>query len=199
MIETDCALILLASGLSTRFGHRNKLLARLGDKAVVNHVIEELAELKFSRRFVVLADDDNDLATTFKRSGYVIVFNDNPDQGQGRSLALGTSKCIEDGFETACVALADMPFISAAHVQQLIEALSASKVAMSCYDNRLMPPAVFAGESLKKLTFLSGEQGAKSILSDFDIISFPLSKMLAHDIDTPEDLILAQTYLKALT
>lgn len=180
----NAALIVLASGLSSRFEGGNKLLADLNGKPVAQHVIEAAAEVAFKTRYAVVSDKH--VRTVFERHGYTCIHNDIPEAGQGQSLAFGARHVLDDGGDTALIMLADMPFVTTAHIKVLLQAKG--QVVMSKYEDRLMPPSRFSGSALRKLKTLSGDRGGKSMVNGANVTTIALSQSAARDIDTRKDL-----------
>lgn len=181
---TGIALIVLASGLSRRFEGGNKLLANLNEKPVAQHVIDAAGDVDFKARYAIVWDKE--VKTLFEARGFICIHNEAPEKGQGNSLALGARRALGDGFDTALIMLADMPFVTAAHLQALLR--TKGKIAMSEYEGRLMPPSRFSGGALDSLTGLSGDKGGKSTISLPNVATIALSQSAARDIDTREDL-----------
>ena len=57
MKAEDCILVVLAAGLSVRFGEADKLMAELNGKPVLRHVIDNMASLPFAARFAVVSTE----------------------------------------------------------------------------------------------------------------------------------------------
>ena len=194
MTEQDCALILLASGLSSRFGKTNKLLADLAGQPVIAHVLNILSGVDFNQRYVVVSQDDTALISYLSSHPYHLIPNPSPERGQGVSLSLAARRVTHDGHKKACLCLADMPFIDSEHIEKLLRASKESEIVKSSYSGHDMPPAIVSGKYLTRLTRLSGDMGGKSVIRQPESVAIPLSKIAAHDIDTPDDLTLARQY-----
>lgn len=185
----NIALILLASGLSKRFGVQNKLLADLMGQTVIERLLTNIEGLGFSHKYAVISDPAvGDIAS---RHGFSPVQNECPNIGQGQALRLGASRAYENGDMAACVLLADMPFIDAAYLKPLLGASEKHDVIMSEYAGVRMPPAIFSGKAFKRLERASGDQ-PKPFVDAENIMSFPLTKIQAMDIDTRTDLAAAR-------
>jgi molybdenum cofactor cytidylyltransferase len=83
------------------------------------------------------------------------------------------------------VCLADMPFVTAAHLAILIDA-GGSQIIASAVGETRMPPALFPRGVWPTLATLSGDDGARALLRDATIIQ-GTPEMLV-DIDTRADL-----------
>lgn len=205
MSAEDCALIMLASGLSERFGTADKLLAKLAGRAVIDHTIENIAPIGFGSKIAVIGARQNHnapLRGKLKQAEYKIIENPAPETGQGRSLALGVRTASGAGFKRACIVLADMPFVPAAHFTALLKLSQTSDQVVTQTDidgqSVTLPPCVFSGQALLRLSTASGDRGARAYLQRKDMLCQPLSSWRARDIDTLEDLQSAEHDLSLL-
>lgn len=176
-------LIILAAGLSTRFGTDNKLLADVRGKPLAQYVVDAVAPLVFSKKYVVTAGDEAGFSDVF--SGYTKIINSRPEDGQWSSILLGVTKAREDGQKRALICLADMPLIPAAHYAAL---LNCEISTMTSVNDVRQPPAFFDHKDLKALATLKrGEQGKDVLLKRPETIVLPAN--LAVDIDRKADLV----------
>ncbi len=190
MRPENIALIVLASGLSKRFGAPNKLMADLSDRPVLAHVMDFLAPINFAARFAVTPQDPN-MIHLLEDAGYECIVNLDPKRGQGRSIALGAQAALQQGHHAALVVLGDMPFVETSHILHLIKISTDNDIIMSEYKRVHMPPAVFKGSAFTNLLSLEGDQGGKSASRRKSAVTAALSPRAAQDIDTFEDLRIA--------
>lgn len=190
MKPIDTALILLASGRSERFGSENKLLAQLKGKPLVRHAIDAVSSVPFAARYAV-TPDNADLMDVITGAKFECIINPAPETGQGRSLSLGAKAVLASDHDAACVILADMPFISAGHIESLLLLLRGEVAVMSEYNDVAMPPCAFTRSALQSLSTMEGETGGKTLFQQNTAIH-PLSEESAIDIDTKADLAAAQ-------
>ena len=187
MRAVDCVCIILASGLSKRFGSENKLLADLGGKPLVTYAFDVANDIGFKDVFVV-SPDEAQLTNIIKSYGFSWVENKTPEGGQGVSLALGVETVLAKRYKTACIMLADMPFVKCNYINSLLSKYNAKNSIFSQYDDVLMPPAIFNHMALKGVVDLKGDAGGKNRVKGNLNTALPLSDLAARDMDTPEDL-----------
>ena len=113
------AIILLASGLSRRYGNRDKLTANLGGKHLIEHSASELAKLPALTRVAVTPTDRNDLKEHLINR-FVIALNRKPKHGLGHSLAVGVQVALQSKPDAIVVCVGDMPFIEGWLVEALL-------------------------------------------------------------------------------
>jgi len=182
-----CAALVLASGLSARYGKADKLLADLKGKALLAYTLDAITSAKFNGYFVITPQNEA-RAHLAKQRRFEVIHNPDPAAGQGHSIAIGAKHIINTGFDCACVLLGDMPMIMPEYLGRLKRAAESADVVFSRADNRNQPPAIFRGEALQALTTLSGDKGARSLdWNRFKVKRIDLPDDLAVDFDTPED------------
>lgn len=116
--------IVLAAGMARRFGG-GKLLATLGHRPLVSHVLESVSAAKSTglveRIYVVAAEGDNAIADLTLRAGATLVFNPDPSRGLSSSIQLGLA-ALPDAIEAALIFLADQPLVRVDVIARLIDA-----------------------------------------------------------------------------
>jgi len=188
MRPEDCALIILASGLSERFGNDDKLMADFRGKPLVQHVIDTVKDIPFAESFVVIPAASIRRRVLFEQQGFTLIENATPKAGQGSSLKLAAQAVLANGHSAICIMLGDMPFVKNKDIFNLLQNLSDKDRAISCCNETLLPPAVFTEESLIELSKIDSEHGAKGLFNSGDFYKHVLSESAARDIDTLETL-----------
>lgn len=158
------------------------------------HVAENLKDLPFLRSIIVAPIDNHPCAKYWREAGYDILINESASDGQATSVSLAARHARSLEASALCICLADMPFITAAHVGQLATKYhshdGAQTIASSDGDHS-MPPAIFPASRFEEMVDLKGDKGARKLLFNADIMTFEKSNML--DIDTPADLTAAES------
>jgi molybdenum cofactor cytidylyltransferase len=184
MIRSDrTALILLAAGLSTRFGVQDKLAERLHDLPLGLHAARTAAALPFAARIAVVGPQSRD----FTAYGFAMLLNDDPAAGQARSIALGVGEAQHHEIDAVLILLADMPFVTTSHLRTLMDAAddSASIVA-SATDSWSGPPTLFGSAHFTALQHLTGDRGARLLIKQARLVHASAAELA--DIDTKRDL-----------
>ena len=182
-IGADVGLILLAAGQSSRFRGR-KLDAELGGRAVIDWAIEAAEAAGFSRKFIVVREDEK---SRQKNQGWQQVVNPDAVQGISTSIKAGVAAAKE--CKQVVIILADMPRVTANHLVRLADY---GGVVFTHYaDGRRGCPAAFPHSAFPTLLTLQGDRGAASLdFADASAITPDKVGMLV-DIDTRSDLALA--------
>jgi len=175
------AAVLLAAGRSTRFGTADKLAAPLGDRPLGLHAAGTLATLPLAARFVVCRPGPH------AWPGFERIVNARPEAGLAHSIALGIAAARKGGAEAVLVALADMPFVTAAHLARLLDRHDGPNTLAASSDGRhRMPPALFGTRWFDALEELTGDRGARALLDKADEVVASPDEL--RDIDTMDDL-----------
>lgn len=189
MIEAgNIGAILLAAGRSRRFGDDDKLLAPLAGTPLALHAAARIAELAPGRRIAVCPDGAGALAQKLAALDFEIVVNPDEAAGLSRSLADGIAVVARGPEAAALVMLADMPFVTAAHLRALLARFDPSRVPVvaSTDSNTAMPPALFARSLFDRLQASEGERGGKALLDGAVLVTASPDELA--DIDRPADL-----------
>ena len=177
----DTVLILLAAGLSSRFGDTNKLEAEFLGRPVGLHVATALEDMPFRERLVVTD------GCQLQFNGFQVIHNPDPGEGLASSVKLGVAEAKAMDAQAIVIALADMPRVTAAHIYRLLDAADSADAVVASSDGvQPRPPAVFGREKFDFLLALEGDEGARDMVrAGKHVVTSPAELI---DIDTPEDL-----------
>jgi len=166
----DIGAIILAAGNSSRFGDENKLLAKFGEKTVIETTINNIAKL-------------------FKKDEITIVLRNK--FGISDSIKQGLNNFItKDGV---IICLGDMPGVSASTYSKIRNSLSEQKdkIIVPIYKGTKGNPIGIPRKFYGKLKKISGDEGFKQLFSQLKKnISFIEidDRYILKDIDTKKDL-----------
>lgn len=181
----DTVLVLLAAGKSARFvGAESKLDAPVGGVPLGLHAAHALSGLPFKARVAVVRRCRIDYAA----HGFDMVRNEDPVGDMASSIRLGIRSAQRHGAAAVLIALADMPRISAQHVERLLAAADGahSVVASVSAGSAPKPPALFGNACFDALLSLSGDHGARDLIRTGRLVEAPAATLV--DIDTHADL-----------
>lgn len=189
---SDVAVVYLAAGRSLRHGGGHKLYRPLGGKPLGLHAAGMLAALPFKVRIAVCASHTADLVPALNDLGFATHMNPDAGRGLSSSLAIGVEAALAAHPRALLVCLADMPFVTPGHVAALVARLDPAHgvdvVASRAADGEARtPPAVFAGPRVRALLDLTGDVGARALLTDADTVTAPARELA--DFDRDEDFL----------
>ncbi len=191
MQTTDCGIIILAAGSSSRLGKAKQLL-RYKNKTFLQHSIDEALAVNTNQVVVVTGANKNEIISQIQTSAVQVIHNNNWQEGMASSIQSGLSALLSANKKlmSAIVMLCDQPFVSTSLLNDIIQKKQTSgKGIVACvYKETLGVPALFDAKYFEQLFSLKSADGAKKIImtnaDDVATIPFPLG---AVDIDTAQD------------
>lgn len=175
-------VLMLAAGRSRRFGAADKLMAPLGGRPLIAHAVAAQAGLPgdLVAERVAVVGPCCPAAGLLTAAGFRLVVNERPDEGQGRSLALGAAAWSSDRL---LILLADMPLVT----PDLLIRLAGCRARAAASDGRRpSPPALFPRADRPALLAADGDRGARDLLAGAATV--PARPGELRDVDTPEAL-----------
>jgi molybdenum cofactor cytidylyltransferase len=194
MPDVRVAGLLLAAGQGARFGG-GKLDADCAGQPLGLHAAKALAAAATGGLFAVTSGKQTPFSDALAGLGYVLIANDAPERGLAHSIATGAVAVAESGADAVLITLADMPHITVAHLAALnAEYARDSRVIGTSHGNIRTPPAIFPRASFAELSALTGDAGARHLLSTADHLAVPPDTL--EDVDTQQDLCTAINRLR---
>ncbi|TRC94890.1 4-diphosphocytidyl-2C-methyl-D-erythritol kinase [Mesorhizobium sp. WSM4306] len=183
-------IVLLAAGRSSRMGGPNKLLALFDGKPLVRRTAERALGSKASATVVVTGHQRERVRQAL--AGLDVTFADNPDfaEGLSSSLKAGIAKVRADAVG-AMIVLGDMPGISSADLDRLIDAFrrdGGHSVVRAAHDGRRGNPVLLPRALFPAIAHLEGDTGARHLVEaeGLDVIDVEVGDGASIDVDTRE-------------
>ena len=157
--------LILAAGLSRRFGDGHKLLADLEGKPVVRHVVEKVAASS-ADPVLLVTGHQADLVARAAGNGVRIVHNPSFAEGLAASLRAGLG-ALPAGLDGVLICLGDMPDVRTETFEKLIAAFNPTEYRAICLpvlNGKRGNPALWGAQFLPDLMRLEGDAGARSLL-----------------------------------
>ena len=178
--------VVLAAGLSRRMG-RPKQLLRLGDKTMLEHVVDNIMQTDVEETIVVIGAYQQEIADLLSKYDLKCVFNANYSGGQGTSVAVGAN-AVDIESSGILYATADQPFLSPDYLNKMITEFKNTNPLI------LKPavgmPAIFNSSLRPELITLSGDTGGKQLMEKYweKVVILPgCPSIMTMDVDTEED------------
>ncbi|WP_407427830.1 NTP transferase domain-containing protein [Arcticibacter sp.] len=188
----DYAIIILAAGSSSRMG-RAKQLLKIHDKTLLKHTIDEAKILLPSAVYVVYGANADAISSELASDSSIsICYNASWREGMASSIKTGL-KAVQGSnpsVKGCLISVCDQPFLTAQVFARLISAHEKTprSIVASVYNDTAGVPVLFDSHYFPLLMALSGQEGAKKILSNPTVqvvhIPFPNGDI---DLDTPGD------------
>src|SRR5437660_170190 len=112
--------LVLAAGAGSRFGG-GKLLAPIGGRPILQHVLDALSTAGIDDVVVVLGADAAAIGSAIEWRAERRIVNPDPDRGLSSSVALGFETIGQD-VDAVLVALGDQPLVSVGVIRALVDA-----------------------------------------------------------------------------
>ena len=179
--------VVLAAGSASRFGG-NKLTAAVEGIALIRRALSAVPAERFSRVAVVTQYPEiRDLAVAFS---FTPVWNDAPEAGVSRSIALGLG-AIGD-CPGALFLVADQPLLRRESVNALVTLWGEKPEGIAALGHRGVRgnPCLFPARLFPELLALTGDRGGAAVIRRHeDLLSLlEVDPWELQDADTPEAL-----------
>ena len=192
--------VILAAGLSKRFGLSNKILAKINKKTLIEIILDRLIEIDSNQNNIIVigGNDYNSLKKTLKKYDVKIFYNKNYKNGLGSSVSfIFKKKFNKNGI---MFIPGDMPLISKKDFKKLINTFvhKKNKIISPCYKKQNGNPLIIPKIHFDLLKNLKKDEGARKFLPSKDFIYVPCSYGTIFDIDTKCELLKAKLLNKKL-
>ncbi|HVY90101.1 MAG TPA: nucleotidyltransferase family protein [Hyphomonadaceae bacterium] len=191
-----CAIIMLTSGLSRRYGWKDKLLEELGGKHLMEHAASVIMSVEALVRVAVCPADKPEISDRLIER-FVVALNKKPKMGLGHSIAVGVDVALKFKPDAMIFCMADMPFVEGWIIENLAMRLGGSGGAEVVHcggTDGVRPPTAFSASCFEELRALDGDDGAKRIIASgrHNVLGISAPAPLLFDVDTRDDLDLAR-------
>lgn len=193
--------VVLAAGLSRRMRGRAKVTLELDGVSLVGLAVRAALDGGAQPPVQVVAGQEYDAIrealerdVPMGRHGcdrWRIIRNHQPERGIGSSLALAAKQA---RGRDLLVLLADQPFVRGTTVKRLLDAWEQETTAAAAVLEDLAgvwgPPVVINRSLLPQILALTGDEGARTVLEEFDarLVRVPAQGAERHDVDSDKDL-----------
>jgi molybdenum cofactor cytidylyltransferase len=187
------AAVVLAAGKSSRMGGPNKLLAQIGGKPLVRHVVDAALASRARPVVVVTGHQRDKVEAALAGLPVKVVHNPHFAEGLGTSLKAGIA-ALPAEVDGAIVCLGDMPQVDASLIDRLIGAFDpdhGALVVVPTIDGKRGNPVVWSRRFFPDLMTVEGDVGARYLIGRYTeaVAEVPLTGTAAlTDVDTPEAL-----------
>jgi molybdenum cofactor cytidylyltransferase len=193
--DAKVAAVILAGGQSRRMGGPNKLLAQFGGQSLIRRIAESALASKAGPVIVVTGDRAKSISDAL--SGLDVRFAHNPDFADGLATSLKTGlSAVPESASGALVLLADMPGVTAAIIDRLIDAFHgrpSPSIVLPTFAGKRGNPVLWARAFFPELMTVTGDTGARHLLSLHEdaVERVEIGAAAGLDVDTPEALAAA--------
>lgn len=162
--EAKVTGIIMSSGFSRRM-KKDKLLLKLGDKTVIERVIESCVKSNLDDIIIVYRRDGiRDIAIRYNLK---TVFNEFAEQGQSESIKLGVNSISED-TDGIMFIVGDQPHLDSKTIDTLLNEFEKNKekIIIPIYNKNKGNPTIFPVFLKEQFDSLEGDVGGKAIINN---------------------------------
>lgn len=188
--------VLLCSGFSRRMG-TDKLKLRLGDKTVVEHVVEHILKSKVDRLIIIYGEEG--ILEELKDYDVKKVYNPLRHLGQSEAVKLGASMI--DGEDGICFFMGDQPLLTPKTIDRLIDRFNETKqdIIIPTYGDSNGSPVIFPKSLKDELLSLSGDYGGRAVIKAYkDLVKLIQidDEIEGKDMDNDSDFNIIKEFWK---
>ena len=192
--------VVLAAGLSKRYGLKNKILEKINGKTIIETILDRLIQIDSNKNNIVVigGNNYNSLKKTLNKYDVKVFYNKNYKNGLGSSVSFIFKKKInKNGI---MFIPGDMPLISIKDFKKLINTFvqKKNKIISPCYKKKIGNPLIIPKIYFNLLKNLKKDEGARKFLPSKDFIHVPCGYGTIFDIDTKYELLKAKLLNKKL-
>jgi len=187
--ESSIAGVILAAGGSERLGEPKQLL-QWHEEPFLVHIAHTALEAGLAPLILVTGADNQRVEAAVRELPMKIVFNSRWAQGQSTSMKTGLLALPED-CQAVMFLLSDQPQITSRLIRQLIERYKVNRAPITApkVGSQRGNPVIFGYETFHALRRVTGDQGGRAILEQFEVDWLPWEdEQILLDVDDAEDL-----------
>jgi molybdenum cofactor cytidylyltransferase len=184
------AALVLAAGSGSRFGG-GKLLATLGGRPLLQHVLDRVADAGVGEVTVVLGRDADAVESAMTWRDETRVVNPDPERGLASSLQIGVA-AIDPGVDAVLILLGDQPLVAPSTIRVLVDAPAAPArpIVVPAYErDRGRNPVLLWRRAFTLVDEGRGDRGLGPVIEAHPELVHEVP-ITGHnpDVDTHEDL-----------
>ncbi|WP_330633488.1 nucleotidyltransferase family protein [Halocatena halophila] len=184
--------LVLAAGMSQRFGSANKLLATIEGAPIVYHATAIACASSATPVVVVTGAERGAVASAVRSCSVAVRYNHAYASGQASSVSLGAKIARDDGWAGLIYCLGDMPFVAPSTLDRLVDRFRSTDATIVYpeYDGQRANPVLFGERWFDALVSIEGDRGGRQLFNQCDsTAAVPCADSgVVRDIDTPNDL-----------
>lgn len=161
---------MLAAGYSRRMGAANKLTSDVDGKPMLRWAAEAALASQATPVIVVTGHDRKSVELVLAGLEVEFVHTPDPDQGMSASLKSGIT-ALSNSVDGAVICLGDMPYVTATHIDRLIDNFNPSTdaaICVSCHQGKRGNPVLLARKFFNNIMKLEGDTGARALIAEYD-------------------------------
>lgn len=187
----QCAIVVLAAGMSSRLGRPKQLLLYQGE-SLLKHAVNAALQTSMRPVIVVVGANSDEVKREIAGMELFVMENEGWKEGMASSLRCGLAEVqkINADADGIIFMVCDQPYVSKSLLEGLLQAQHKTglPIVASGYEGKLGTPALFHQSLFAELMELKGDTGARKLIRAHEelvkIVDFPKGMI---DIDTKAD------------
>lgn len=180
-IIVHMTLVILAAGLSSRMGEKNKLLLPFKGGALIENAVKEA--LKFTDNVTVVTGYESELIEEALKE-YRVSFLRNDDYKRGQETSI--RKAIDSLEGDLILTPADLPLLTASHFEEAAKQLDGFLSARACFEGKIGHPVAISGALIPEIRRERNVR-VRDIMEKRSHNFYESDRASVTDIDTPLD------------
>ena len=176
--------VVMAAGSAERFG-ANKLAAQIRGKTLLERALDAVPSDELAAVCVVTRFDEAERLA--RERGFAVVRNDLPQEGQSRTVRLGT-QALQGACDAILYLVADQPLLRRESVRALLTCYRAQpeRIVSAAHGGKRGNPCVFPARYFAELSALTGDVGGSAVIRAHEdqLLLFELPAPELADVDT---------------
>lgn len=187
------SIIILAAGLSSRMGTKNKLLLPFRGKTILEVVLDEICRISAQEYILVVGHERNEIEKLAAPYPFTIAHNKQYINGMTTSIQSGILAA-SPSSKGYMICLSDMPLIQKQEYERLLQAFEQEasienpKIIIPQYDGKWGHPKIFSSHFKVDILAHKAPDGCKEIIhnssANLHIVTMPYDHILM-DNDSP--------------
>lgn len=163
--DAGVAGIVLASGMSHRFGQENKLLAPVDGEAVIRRTVRAYVGADLAPVLVVVGYQAEHVTKALAGLEVELILNPDFGEGQSRALVHGV-RALPGTTRAAVIGVGDQPLLRLEVVHRLVErfAQEGPLIVAPRYRGQRGNPVLFERSLFSELLTVEGDQGGRPVI-----------------------------------
>ena len=184
----QCAIVVLAAGMSSRLGSPKQLLAYKG-KSLLQHAVDTALQTSMRPVVIVVGANSDAMKKQLEVRKAEVVENEGWQEGMASSLRCGmaATQKMKPGADGIIFMVCDQPYVTKLLLDSLLQVqhITGQPIVASSYEDKLGTPALFHKSFFAELMKLKGDTGARKLIKQHEdlvtTVAFPEGII---DIDT---------------
>ncbi len=169
LIQRQYGIVVLAAGLSKRYGGNKLLEERVGEEPLYEVTLDKLTQFSDCLRVVVTRFDEIEAAA--EKRGMLAVRNDEPELGISHSLHLGLQACLnrDPALRGILFMVCDQPYLKSETVERMLEEgfFHPGSIVCASHAGERGNPVLWDSRYFEELLELNGDVGGRRIIKKY--------------------------------